>query len=166
MATTKRELIEQAYGEMGLAGYFFDIQPEELAAARKRLDRMMAQWESIGIYLGYSMPSNPDDSDLDEDSGLQDGAVDTVATNLCVLLAPSKGKTLSIDTKVAAKNGYNRLLAAKAVIPQKQYPGNLPMGAGNKRLPIDRNYFQPTDQVTGTENGSVIDLGAGFSLPA
>lgn len=157
MATTKREIIDQAFGELALAGYVFDLTPEELDAARKRLDRMMASWEPK-IYLGYLMPANPNDSDMDEDSGLPDVAIDAVATNLAVLLAPGQGKNLSQDTRIAAKNGFNALLARFATIPQVQYPGNLPLGGGNKRLPNDNQYFRPQRQVTVTPNGDVLNL--------
>ena len=111
------------------------------------------------MILGYAMPNSPDDSDLDEDSGLPDVAIDTVATNLAVKLAPGEGKTLSPDTKIAAKMGYNMLLARFAsAIPQMQYPSNLPMGAGNKRLPRDQQYFKPVDTLTTTPNGDTLDF--------
>ena len=158
MATPKREIVEQAYGELALAGYVFDLSPEELNAALKRLDRLMASWEPF-LILGYNMPVNPGDSDLDDDSGLPDVAIEPVATNLAVRLAPGMGKTLSVDTKIAAKNGYNMLLARFAsAVPQMQYPSNLPVGAGNKRLPNDRQYFQPVDTLTTTPNGDSLDF--------
>jgi len=158
MATTKRKLVLGAYEEMGLANYVFDLTPEELQSGLYRLDEMMAEWDGIGITLGYSFPANPDDSDLDDEAGIPDTAISAVRTNLAVLLAPSKGKTLPVDTKVAAKRGYDRLLTASAQIPQMQYPNNLPLGAGNKRLPNDQQYFQPKDPIT-VGNADVLDLG-------
>lgn len=166
MSTTKRTIIKRSYSRNGLAGYVFDIQPEEWEEARQMLDSMMAEWESIGIMLGYSAPTDPDDSDLDDDSGLPDTSISAVIDNLAVLIGPNKGKQVPIEVKVSAKRGYDRLLAAFARIPEMQFPNNLPMGEGNKRLPISQNYFQPRDNVTATTNGDVLDLGDGHTLPA
>lgn len=157
MATTKREIVEQAYGELSLQGYVFDLSPEEFLDALKRLDRLMASLDMV-IALGYNLPANPNDTDPDDDSGLPDWAVDPVATNLAVRLAPGNGKNLSQDTRIAAKNGLNMLLARTAQIPRTQYPDNLPMGTGNKRLPNDRQYFTNHDSVTVTPNGQDLNL--------
>lgn len=159
--TTKREIILQAYSELGIAEYNFDLSPDELMTARKRLDRMMAQWETK-VQIGYSMPSNPNDSDLDDESGLPDGTIDPVATNLAVLLAPGLGKTLAPSTLIGAKNGYNSVLAQFAQIPHMQYPNNLHVGSGNKPLPgLGNDFFRPVDRITVNENGPSLDDGEG-----
>lgn len=163
--TTRRAIIYQAYGELGLAEYNFDITPEELATARRRLDSMMAQWETI-VSIGYYMPSNPDDSDVDDETNLPQGVVDAAALNLALQLAPGLGKTPSAITMVAAKEGKNRVLAQFSVIPQKQYSGNLPVGSGNKPLPGWNGYFRPKRAVTVTENGPAFtdDQGDPFTV--
>lgn len=163
--TTKREIIIQAYSELSLAEYNFDLSPEEMGTARKRLDRMMAQWETK-VSTGYLAPSNPNDSDEDEESGLPDGAIDAAATNLAVLLAPGLGKQVSVQTLVAAKLGYNSVLAQFAKIPRMQYPSNLPVGSGNKPLPGNNDYFRPQEQITTTVNGTTLDdsQGVPFTL--
>ena len=150
--TTRRDIIYQAYGELGLAEYNFDISPEEMATARRRLDSMMAQWETI-VSIGYYMPSNPDDSDVDDETNLPQGVIDAVALNLAMRLAPGLGKTPSSITMSEARIGKNYVLAQFAVIPQKQYSGNLPVGSGNKPLPGWNGYFRPRNRVTITENG-------------
>lgn len=163
--TTRRDIIIQAYGELGLAEYNFDLSPEEWATARRRLDSMMAQWETL-VSIGYLMPSDPDDSDLDDDTNLPQGTVDAVALNLALQLAPGLGKTPAIETKIAAKDGKNRVLAQFAVIPQKQYSGNLPVGSGNKPLPGYNGYFRPRKVVSVTENGPAFqdDQGDPFTV--
>lgn len=158
--TTRRDIINQAYAELGLAEYNFDITPEEMAHARRRLDSMMAQWETI-VSMGYFMPSNPDDSNVDDETNLPQGVIDAVALNLAVQLAPGLGKTPSMLTMVGAKNGKNYALAQFAVIPQKQYSGNLPVGSGNKPLPGYNGYFRPRRVVTITENGPALQDDSG-----
>ncbi len=150
--TTRRDIIYQAYGELGIAEYNFDISPEELANARRRLDSMMAQWETK-IPMGYYMPSDPDQSDLDDETNLVQGVIDAVALNLALQLAPGLGKTPSTLTMIAAKNGKSDAFAQYTVIPQKQYSGNLPVGSGNKPLPGWNGYFRPKKVITVTTNG-------------
>ena len=70
MGYTKRQFVTSAFEEIGLADYVFDLQPEQLEAALRRLDSMMAEWNAMGIRLGYSMPSSPQDSDLDEQTNV------------------------------------------------------------------------------------------------
>jgi len=152
---TRRDIIYQAYSELGIAEYNFDISPEELANARRRLDSMMAQWEAI-VSMGYYMPSDPDESDLDDLTNLPDSVCDAVALNLALQLAPGLGKTPSTLTMVGAKNGKNAALAQFAVIPQKQYSSNLPVGSGNKPLPGWNGFFRPKKVITVTENGPAL----------
>ena len=56
MGWTKRQFIEQAFEEIGLAAYVFDLTPEQLQSALRRLDAMMAGWNTNGIRIGWPMP--------------------------------------------------------------------------------------------------------------
>jgi hypothetical protein len=146
MGWTKRELIDEAFGELALQGYEFDITPDEQQTALRRLDTMLATWEAKGVRVGYAFPSSPDDSDLDTPSGLPDSAVETVYLNLAIRLASGFGKQISSDTRRAAREGYDTLLWAAAQPIEQQLPSTMPRGAGNR---IWRNsqrpYFPPPD---------------------
>jgi hypothetical protein len=102
MGWTKRQLIDEAFSELSLQGYEFDITPEEQQTALRRLDTMLATWDGLGIRVGYLLPSSPDDSDPDSDSGLPDYAVETVYLHLAMRIAAGFGKQLSADTKRSA----------------------------------------------------------------
>jgi hypothetical protein len=52
MSYSKRQFVEAAFEEIGLASYVFDLQPEQIDSACRRLDTMMAQWNAVGIRLG------------------------------------------------------------------------------------------------------------------
>ena len=55
MGWTKRQLLSQAYEEIGLANYVFDIQPEQEMSALRRLDAMVQSWEQEGYpFHGYA----------------------------------------------------------------------------------------------------------------
>lgn len=151
---TKRELVAEAYGELALAGYTFDITPEEQQAALRRLDTMMATWEARGIRVGYAFPSGPGTSDLDTPSGLPDAAVETVYLNLAIRLAPGTGKQLQPSTLTNARAGYDTLLWAAAHPQQQQLPNTLPRGAGNKPWRTQQPFFpRPDDSPLGISQG-------------
>lgn len=128
--TTKRQLIEAAHAELGLADYVFDLPAEQLQLALRKLDGMMAEWDGMGLRLGYAIPGSVEGGDLDTDAGIPDIAWETVSMNLAVRLAPQFGKQVSTETKAAAKRGLTMLLGK--VMPNEQTFGRIPAGAGNK----------------------------------
>lgn len=143
MGYTKRQFIEGAFEEIGLANYTFDLQPEQLQAALRRLDAMMMEWNAQGIRLGYPAPSSPQDSDLDEQANVPDSAWEAIITTLAVRIAPGYGKTVSPDTKATAKNAYNILLQRATFPLEKQLPETMPIGQGNKPWRWDNPYVHP-----------------------
>ena len=110
MGYSKRQFIEAALAEIGLASYVFDLQPEQLEAARQRLDSMMADWNGKGIRLGYPIPVSPQDGSIDEQTNVPDSAYEAIICNLGIRLAPSYGKQVMNETKATAKQGYDTLI--------------------------------------------------------
>jgi len=157
MSWTKRQFIEGAFEEIGLASYVYDLQPEQLESALRRLDSMMATWNTKGIRLGYPLPSNPENSDIDDETNVPDAANQAIIMSLGIILAPGFGKTVSQDTKVAAKQGYLGLLARATKPVEKQFPNTLPKGAGNKPYRnINNEYMDtPTDPILAGQDGPI-----------
>lgn len=158
---TKQQIIAQAFDELALAGYVYDLDPDQLESALRRLDTMMAQWAAVGIVLGYLLPATPDDSYISSDSGIPDAAVEAVYMNLAVKLAASRGKALTSDTKAAAKRGYDQLLGAavRAATRQTPMPNTMPRGAGNKpwRGSVNPFFSGPADTLD-TDSGDALTL--------
>jgi hypothetical protein len=151
MAFTKRDIITQAFEEIGLAGYTFDLQPQQLESALRRLDNMMATWNGKGIRLGYPLPTSPGDSDLDEATEVTDMALEAMALNLAIRIAPGYGKVVSVDTKISAKQAYNQLIAQSAKPIEMQLDNySVPAGAGAKSWRDRRDPFlaPPRDPLT------------------
>lgn len=135
MGWSKRQIVVDAYGEIGIADYNFDLQPEEMQAAVRKLDTMLASWNSVGIQIGYSFGLTPDEGDLDDDSGIALATVNAVVLNLAVAIAPAMGKALAQTTKKLAKDGYDALLlrVVRDEVQQQQQPTGMPRGAGHRR---------------------------------
>lgn len=138
--TTKREIINQAFDEIGAASYELNLSPEEIAAALRRLNQMMAEWDTQGIRIGYDLGG-----DVSTESGIPESSVYAVAANLGIRIAPIIGKNLSPSTVSEARKAYRALVSYVYTPMQYQYPNTLPLGRGNRRLTISRQYFTETD---------------------
>jgi len=144
MAYTKRQFVEAALTEIGLASYVFDLQPEQLEYARRRLDAMMADWNGKGLRLSYPIPSSPELGSLSEETNVPDSANEAVILNLAVRLAPSYGKQIMPDTRLLAKTAYDTVLQRATAPIELQFPDTLPSGAGNKYWRDADDPFMPT----------------------
>ena len=107
MAYTKRQIVGAAFEEIGIAGYDFDLQPDELETALAKLDGMMATWALAGIRIGYAGTGDV----LDVDANIPGWAYEALYLNLALRLAPGFGKTPSMDTKAAAKAAKDAVMA-------------------------------------------------------
>ena len=149
MAWTKRDFITQAFEEAGLGSYVFDLTPEQLQTALRKLNAMMATWNAKGIRLGFPLPSSPNGDDMDDVATVPDRANEAIVLNLAIRIAPGFGKAMMPDTKIAAREAYNAMLAHYTYPIEMTFTGTLPTGAGNKPMNIDRPFFdQPVSPLT------------------
>lgn len=150
MSWTKRQIVVGAFEELGLGLSEFDIGPQNLESALRRLDVMMADWNGHGIRIGYAA-ADPNSSSLDQDSGVPDWSIRAILVNLAIQIAPMFGKQLPREVRVTAKEAFDNTLSRSSNEDpiEMEMPSSLPMGAGNR---IDgnnnRTFFpQPTDDV-------------------
>jgi hypothetical protein len=160
MSWTKQQIIEQALIEIGKNPKIFNIAPEDREDALRTLDSMMASWNGRGIRLGYALPSSPDSSTLDTDSGLPDWAIEATYLTLAIRLAPSYGKNLSPQTLMSARTAFASLPNRGAFPPEQQFRAGLPAGAGNKpeRTPNYTFLPPPVDALTAGQEDNQIDF--------
>lgn len=132
--TTKGQLQDMAFEEIGLAGYAFDATAEEQASGLRRLDSLMARWAGPGMHLdvGYNFPTAVGNSNRADVSGVPDMCLDAVVVELALATAPGIGKTLSLETRVRYQQSMTATRAAFAIIPERSLPFSAPRGAGNK----------------------------------
>jgi len=157
MTYSKQQFVTAAFEELGLAAYVFDLAPQDLQTALRRLDAMMAEWNAKGIRLGYPLPGSPQDASLTDPSGVPDSANETIITNLALRLAPGFGKQAAAQTMATAKMGYNTLLSRAAMPAEQQLPRTMPVGAGWKswRSYGDPYVPAPTDPVQAGPDGNL-----------
>lgn len=151
MPWTKRQVISEAFAEIGKGSYTFDMQPEEFQMALRRLDAMLATWgATANIRISYSGGNGF--GDLGVETEVPDWAVSAMYLNLAISLAPAYGKTVSPDTKVNAKQALDSIMNATTE-RRTRYLGGY-AGAGNytqTTLPA----FEPLIETGG---GGVLDI--------
>lgn len=146
MGWKKRDIITEAFNELGLGDYIFDVDPGQAQGALRRLDSMVAMWNRKSIRLGYPLPSGPNSSNMDDETNIQDTDINAVVLNLAVQIAPSFGKQVSVETKRASMEAYNTLLTQATQPREMQFPNNMPIGAGYKDgYHNDRRFFKELD---------------------
>ena len=162
MSWTKRQIVAEAFAELALAGYVFDLSPEELTGALRRLDTMMATWDGLGLHLGYPLAIDPDTADLDQPSGLPLRAVEAVYMGLAVRLAAGKGKQLQPATVIAAKRHYEALLGvAMTPADAQQLRDGMPRGAGARRRGFGPFLPRPDTSPTTIGDGGNLEFPGG-----
>jgi hypothetical protein len=116
MPWTKRDIVKQAFSEMGKGDYDFDLQPEECQSALRQLDAMVAGWGRMNIRIAFA--GGIGFGDIDAETNVPEYAVEALYLNLAMRLCPSYGKTPSPVTAVAAKIARDALLS-RATVPRK-----------------------------------------------
>lgn len=155
MSWTKGQIAAQAFADLALAGYVFDLSPEAQIDAVQKLDAMMALWDVKGIRVGYEATQDSGNSDPDQESGIPDWCNEAASANLALRICSGFGKTPSSELKTIAKDGYDTVLAkCLSTPPEMQYPSTMPRGAGYR---LGRPYYpfmpRPVDPVEAGPDG-------------
>ena len=152
MGYTKRQLIDAALEEIGLDPVNFDVDGAEQQKCARRLEALIAKWDAENIPLGYALSDEPEDINIDAESGLRNWAYEAVYLNLAVSIAPTFGKQIMPDTKKAAHQAKIATRAKTYIITQRQYPNTMPVGSGNRRGNSRRNYYIETTYLSEIED--------------
>lgn len=125
----KRDIIELAFDDAGLAGYEFDRTPEEQSMALRKLNAMML--EHPWSLLTYNQPDYGAGL-VEEPSGLPDKAVNTVAQYLARRIVPGMGGTLSQDALATLARSLMIMQAETATVPVMGLPARTVAGSGHR----------------------------------
>lgn len=158
MGWTRRQFINGAFEELGLASYVFDVQPEQFQSAARRLDIMLLEWNGRGLRLGPNISPSVDGADLDTDMSIPDIANEAIVMNLALRLAPSYGKTPSPDTRAGARGALNTVFARFAKPIPQRFPATLPLGAGNKPWVFGNPFVAAEEEPLLANDDSVLEF--------
>lgn len=125
----KRDIIELAFDDCGMAGYEFDRTPEEQSMALRKLNAMMM--EHPWAQLGYDYPTYGV-GQAEGGSGIPDFTINTVAMYLALRIAPGLGVTLSPEYKAAMARSLMNMQSEIARVPYVGLSRNTVRGSGNR----------------------------------
>ncbi len=134
MAWTKRDIVKQAFAEIGRSEYDFDASPEDTQHALRVLDSMAATWAMQGLRIGYA--GGDGFGDIDASVEVPEFAHEALYLSLAVRIAPSFGKSASPDTKAAAKEARNGVLSRLINLRPRVISGYAGSGASRPNLPV------------------------------
>ncbi|MDZ7905164.1 MAG: packaged DNA stabilization gp4 family protein [Cypionkella sp.] len=145
MAWTKRDIVHQAYTEIGVADYEFDLQPEMLQSGLRQLDLLLAGWATAGIRIGFSGGNGK--GDIDAETAVPEWALRALYLNLAMDMAAGFGKQPSPRTMAQAKESYDMLLARTVIPLPRRLIGYAGSGTWWGNLPVAQ---EPLTAETGT----------------
>ena len=126
----KRQIIESAFGRIGIAGYEFGLTPEDVGVALTLLNGLMTEWPFSTIST-WEAPEYGNGS-ADESSGIPREDVPAIVARLAQLLAAEFGKELSTGAVAEMARQIARFTSRKATVPSMPRRGD-PIGAGSTR---------------------------------
>jgi len=132
--STKRQIIEMAYEECSLAGYEFNVTPEELFSGLRKLDALMAQWAQSSKDLGYNFPATFGGGDLEDVSGIPDAAISGASISLAMAIAPAMGKQMSGESRARLAKTMSVISTMCARPASMGWARSTVAGAGNRRF--------------------------------
>lgn len=140
MAWTKGDIVSKALSDLALAGYAFDVQPDETQACLNTLDQIMAEKYGLGLSIGYNRPTGPNISAGTDASGLDEKYIYSVTAMLARDICSMFGRPIPPQVNRAAIHGERTMLAMGKTPPIVPRPITMPIGAGNKSV-RQQNYF-------------------------
>lgn len=127
MAETAESVINDALLELIAQEGEQGIEPFEFQRSVRTLNRMMAEFNTRGIMLGYTIVSAPGDAIT-----VPAGAISGMVYNLAVRLAPALDVAVTPALAQSANEGLQAMRIAGQTIGKMNFPGNLPIGSGNE----------------------------------
>jgi len=162
MARTKGDFVRAALAKIGVTGFGYELQPDQLQDGLIVLENLMAAWDAQGIKCGYKFAETPESAQAESDAGLPDVAFRAVDNSLACDLADLYGKQVSQLVVAAASAGVSQLLATFAYIPEMAYPTRMPRGSGNTiRWTRYNRYYRQQDSLDADNAGPVETYGEG-----
>lgn len=128
--TLKRDIVERAFGRLGMAGYEFGRSAEEVTEALGLLDDMMADWPYSAI-TSYEQPAYGSGS-ADQGAGIAPADRQAVIAGLALRLAPLMGRDLTPPAMAILAKAEAGLRARYAAIPSMPFASDTPAGMGNR----------------------------------
>ena len=132
------------------------VQAVDSNTTIRYMNRFMAEQDALGVSLGYTKITNPDDFVT-----LPDGALNALIFNVALRLATSFDIPPMATLAESARIGMSALRKLAVNIKPSTNPSTLPIGSGNEDESNDfqnSHFFPENPDSVATEGGGTIQL--------
>jgi hypothetical protein len=155
MTITKSDIVEQAFNELRISGLTVNPSPEDNKLALQVLERMAIAWGNQGLLVSWDKSTYITDPDPQDDSGIEDWALEGFAQNLALKLCPAFGKVATRELLGMAMQSKSGLYSAE-LITQENNP-YLPVGAGENAGYWNSFQYNEEPITTGNDGNLTLD---------
>jgi len=133
---TAIEIINRAASKIGVKRAGVPLTDDEINDAISELNDMMTETDAVGIALGYTIVSNPDD-----EITTPDWSWGAMAANLGVRFAPDFDVSPTQALAQQAHASWKIVLSRTIQLGPVNFPTTLPVGSGNQGGDSNSNRF-------------------------
>lgn len=147
------EVITDALQELIVQASEQPVEAVDMQTGIRYLNRMMAEFDSNGISLGFTVISNPADIVT-----VAAGAIGGIVFNLALRLAGTFDVQVSASLVSSARTGLEAMRKIGVTIQQTSFGGTLPVGSGNEggAFGVDHFYDDITDKALTETDGDIL----------
>ena len=159
---TKSNIVNDAFTELGLSGYVYNLQPEDLQTALTMLESLVARLDVAGIELNWPFAASLNDVAGNVTVDLPFWAHSGLVALLAIDLSAGFGKTVAASTSLKAKLGYETMVSVSAIPNPIAKNHMVGLGSGNKPWRMWRVFVMPdlSRRVTVSSESIQPDIGA------
>lgn len=140
---TKKGIVEQAFNELALTSYVFQLQAEDIQQGLSLLESRIAQFDAQGIFLNWPFADDPLAVNGNDEIELPFYALSGVVAQLAIDLSSHYGKTVTSATMLRAQVGFQSMIAIGAIPDEVAQNRRAPLGSGNKPWRMYRTFVNP-----------------------
>lgn len=153
---TAETVLKSALQEILVQASEAPLEPDEYQDAITYMNRFMTSLAARGVNLGYTIVEN-----LNDPITIPDGALEGLVFKMAERLAPQFDKqaiTQGLTFRTNMTEGLNAMYSIAVQVEFAQYPGTLPIGAGNEQEVQGDRHFYPErqDQILTEQTGPIL----------
>ena len=158
---TKGEIVENAFTEIGMASYVYQLQAEDIAFGLQLLEYVILFLDSEGIELNWPLADDPFKVDPQEQVNLPPYSISGVTAQLAIDLCSGYGKSPNPATVMRAARGFNSMISVGAMPGRIALNHAVPLGSGNKYWRMYRTFVHADRprRIDITPNGNIANNG-------
>lgn len=160
---TKRDIVQSAFTESGIAPHVFQLQGGDIAFGLQLLEAYVLHLDASGIETEWEFDNDPLNVDGDAVVNCAPHLIVALVPQLAIDLCAAFGKTPTPTTMIRANRAKTDLFGMTAIPDAKKISSLVPLGSGNKPWRQVRTFVRPVPsrKIDVSYTGDVPEVGGG-----